>query len=154
MGSSSIQKEKRPAETQSTSISLKVKQKKKVQQFVPVDKLLDSRIDLIHEPTNSVEEFALGQVFKLVNVGANKMLTNQAILDNYDASVSCLKEYHALIKASNDSCSLPQPPTVKLNKHNINDVYDALYKVSDCHIDYYAEPSLDSRLRAYLHGDH
>ena len=52
------------------------------------------------------------------------MITNEAILDNYEASVSCLKEYYALVKASDAVCALQKSPTVKVNKHNINNVYN------------------------------
>ena len=57
------------------------------------------------------------------------MITNEAILDNYETSVSCLKEYYVSVKASDAASALPQPPTAKVNKHNINNVCNALYKV-------------------------
>ena len=57
------------------------------------------------------------------------MITNEAILDNYESSVSCLKEYYALVKASDAACALPQPLTIQVQTYNINNVYNALYKV-------------------------
>ena len=44
--------------------------------------LCDPKIDLKHEPANQMEEFALGQAFKTINVDANKMISNAAVLEN------------------------------------------------------------------------
>ena len=55
----------------------------------------------------------------------------EAILENYNSSVSCLKDYHLIFKdlnADNKKAVLPQPITVRLN--NISNVIKALFKVT------------------------
>ena len=47
------------------------------------------------------------------------MITNEALLNNYEASFSFLKEYYALVKASDVACALQQPPTVIANKQKL-----------------------------------
>ena len=47
------------------------------------------------------------------------MITNEALLNNYEASFSFLKEYYALVKASDVACALKQPPTAIANKHKL-----------------------------------
>lgn len=80
----------------------------------PIDKLLDKKINLKQNPASTIEEFVSGQVFKLVNIGANKMITNEVILDNHEASFICLKEYYALVSTNNAACALPH--FLNLNK--------------------------------------
>ena len=57
----------------------------------------------------------------------------QAILENYNSSVSCLKDYHLILKdlnADNKKAVFPQPITVQGNKHNISNAIKALFKVT------------------------
>ena len=70
---------------------------------------------------------------QIVNVGVNKMTSAQAMLENYNSGVSCLKDYHLILKdlnADNKKAVLLQPITVQLNNHNINNEIKALFKVT------------------------
>ena len=53
------------------------------------------------------------------------------IIDYCQLSVKVLKDYHKLIKTSGQKelKTLPPPPEVRLNTHNMNDVYENLYDV-------------------------
>ena len=54
-----------------------------------ISDMLDPKIDFKHKPVNPIEEFAAaGQVSKSINVGVNKMISNNAVIDNYKASIS------------------------------------------------------------------
>ena len=121
----------------SPTLNLNSSHRKKFQ-YQAVDQLLDPHINLKHVPENIMEEFAIGQSLRTVHVGANKMISNNAIIENYETSVSCLKEYHGLLvsisnkkdKQDNFSLSSLPPKTVRLNTHNINEVYTTLYKTN------------------------
>ena len=106
--------------------------KKKLQSTV--DYMLDPRIDLKYNSSHTqLEQFAIGQVLQIVSVGLNKMISAQAMLENYNSSVSCLKDYHLILKdlnADNKKAVLLQPITVQLNNHNINNEIKALFKVT------------------------
>ena len=62
------------------------------------------------------------------------MTSAQAILENYNSSISCLKDYHLILKglnADNKKAVLPQPIiTVRLNNYTINNAIKALFKVT------------------------
>ena len=74
--------------------------KKKLQSTV--DYMLDPRIDLKYNSSHTqLEQFAIGQVLQIVSVGLNKMISAQAMLENYNSSVSCLKDYHLILKDLN-----------------------------------------------------
>ena len=106
--------------------------KKKLQSTV--DYMLDPRIDLKYNSSHTqLEQFAIGQVLQIVSVGLNKMISAQAMLENYNLSVSCLKDYHLILKdlnADNKKAVFPQPITVQRNKHNISNAIKALFKVT------------------------
>ena len=60
--------------------------KKKLQPTV--DYMLNPRVDLKYNSSQTqLEQFAIGQV--LQRVGVNKMVNAQAMLENYNSSVSC-----------------------------------------------------------------
>ena len=90
--------------------------------------MLDPKIDFKHKPVNPIEEFSVGQVFKSINVRVNKMISNNAVIDNYKVSLSCCKELYDLIKSSQapGTVKLPPPRVVCLNMHNINESNEAL----------------------------
>ena len=106
--------------------------KKKLQSTV--DYMLDPRIDLKYNSSHTqLEQFAIGQVLQIVSVGLNKMISAQAMLENYNSSVSCLKDYHLILKdlnADNKKAVFPQPITVQRNNHNISNAIKALFKVT------------------------
>ena len=55
--------------------------------------------------------------------GANKYLSNDAVVENYGISLVMVKEYHNTLKSSCDLlCKLPPSPRVWLNCHDIVDV--------------------------------
>ena len=70
-------------------------------------------------------------IYKLVHQGVNKCISNATIIDYYQSSIDVVKDYHSLLKTSGNQelKSLPPPPEVRLNAHNINDVYKNLYEV-------------------------
>lgn len=97
--------------------------------------LSDPRIDFKgHSPKNANEEMALGHALKMLHVGANKMLSNKAVLENYYSSVEIKIEQYEFYKSLNQenirkgTCLLPRPVTARLNDHNINDGYEAILK--------------------------
>ena len=87
---------------------------------------MDPHVDLKHQPENVFEKYSIGQVFQSVHVGANKMIS-ATITENYKTSISCLKEYYELLKTTNgeqpEIFELQPTRIVRLNPHNINDVY-------------------------------
>ena len=99
-----------------------------------VDYMLDPCIDLKYNSSHTqLEQFAMGQVLQIVNIKVNKMISAQAMLENYNSSVCCLKQYHLILKdsnADNKKAVLPQPITVQLNNHNINNAIKVLFKVT------------------------
>ena len=114
-------------------VNLKVRDNKKKLQPT-VDYMLDPRIDLKYNSShNQLEQFAIGQVLQIVNVGVNKTICAQAMLKNYNSNVFCLKDYHLILKdlnTDNKKSVLPQPIIVRLNNHNINNAIEALFKVT------------------------
>ena len=55
--------------------------------------MIDPKIDFKgHSPSNENEELALGHTLKMIHVGANKMVSNATILENYLTSVETQKE--------------------------------------------------------------
>ena len=102
---------------------------------------LDPTIDMKREPKNELEYWALGTVFQTVQEGANKCLTNVAVVENYGTGIDMVREYHNTLKKSSDQLrKLPSPPKVRLNCHNILDVQKSLLEVfsSDLVADYIA----------------
>ena len=94
---------------------------------------MDPHVDLKYQPKNVFEKFSIGQVFKSVHACANKMISSATITENYKANISCLNEYYDLLKTTNrerpEKFELPSPITIRLNPHDIDDVYSAFYKV-------------------------
>ena len=84
---------------------------------------MDPTIDLKQNPTNDLQEWAVGTIFNTVHQGANKCLSNAAVVENYEISYEILHKYHKTIKSSHDQLrKIPPPPKVRLNCHNILDV--------------------------------
>ena len=99
-------------------VNLKVSDNKKKLQPT-VDYMLNPRIDLKYNSSQTqLEQFAIGQV--LQRVGVNKMVNAQAMLENYNSSVSCLKDYYLILKDLNDD----------IINHNFNNAVKALFKVT------------------------
>ena len=92
---------------------------------------IDPKIDLKHQPKNDLEIWALGTVYGLVHQGVNKCISNATIIHYYQSSIGVVKDYHSLLKTSTQQefKSILQPPEVRLNAHNANDVYKNLYEV-------------------------
>ena len=93
----------------------------------------ETKMDFIgHFPQNTNEEMALGQALKIIHVGANKMISSAAVLENYQATMEIKQEqwqyYHSLNASAirKGDCLLPSPIKVRLNPHNINDGYSAI----------------------------
>ena len=84
-----------------------------------------------HQPKNDLETWVPGTIYKLVHQGVSKCISNATIIDYYQSSIGLVKNYHSLLKTSGQQefKSLPQPPEVRLNAHNISDVYKNLYEV-------------------------
>ena len=102
---------------------------------------LDPIIDMKHEPKNELEYWALGTVFKTVQQGANKCLTNVAVIENYGIGIDMVREYHNILKKSSDQLrKLPPPPKVFLNCHSLLDAQKSVLEVcsSDLLTDYIA----------------
>ena len=95
---------------------------------------LNPIIDMKHEWKNELEYWVLGTVFKTVQQGANKCLTNVAFIENYGIGIDMVREYHNNLKKSGDQLrKLPPPPKVCLNCHNILDVQKSPLEVcSSC----------------------
>ena len=100
-----------------------------------VIEMVDSKIDFKgHSLSNENEELALGHTLKIIHVGANKMVSNAAILENYLSSVETQKEEFQCFQSVNMEgiCKgivlLSQPITVHLNDLNINDGFKTILK--------------------------
>ena len=46
--------------------------------------MLDPQIDIVHKPQYDLERWALGTVYKTVHQGANKCISNAAVLEFYN----------------------------------------------------------------------
>ena len=57
------------------------KPKKKLQD---IRDMLDPQIDIVHKPQYDLERWALGTVYKTVHQGANKCISNAAVLEFYN----------------------------------------------------------------------
>ena len=55
---------------------------------------MDPTIDLKQNPTNDFQKWAVGTVFKTVHQGANKCLSNAAVVENYEIGYEMVNEYH------------------------------------------------------------
>ena len=55
---------------------------------------MDPTIDLKQNPTNDFQKWAVGTVFKTVHQGANKCLSNVAVVENYEIGYEMVHEYH------------------------------------------------------------
>ena len=92
---------------------------------------VDPTIDLKQNPTNDLQKWAVGTMFKTVHQGANKCLCNAAVVENYEIVYEMVNEYHNTIKSSHDQLrKIPAPPKVRLNCHNILDVQKAVLEVN------------------------
>ena len=88
---------------------------------------IDPTIDLKQNPTNDLQKWAVGTVFKTVHQGANKCLSNAAVVENYEIGYEMVNEYHNTIKSSHDQLrKIPPPLKGCVNCHNILDVQKAI----------------------------
>ena len=88
---------------------------------------MNPTIDLKQNPTNDLQKWAVGTVFKTVHQGANKCLSNAAVVENYEIGYEMVNEYHNTIKSSYDQLrKIPPPLKGCLNCHNILDVQKAI----------------------------
>ena len=94
--------------------------------------MLDPQIDLMHKPQDDLEPWALGTAYKTVHQGANKCISNAAVLEFYNNGHGMVKDYHTVLKKSGIKAlaNLPPPPKVRLNDHNITDVQRTLLEVT------------------------
>ena len=83
--------------------------------------MLDPQIDLVHKPQDDLEWKALETVYKTVHQGANKCISNAAVLEFYNNGHGRVKDYHTVLKKSGIKAlaNLPPPPKVRLNDYNI-----------------------------------
>ena len=114
-------------------VNLKVRDNKKKLQPTVIY-MLDPCIDLKYNSSHTQsEQFAIGQVLQRVNAAVNNMISAQAMLEHYNSSVSCLKDYQLILKdlnADNKKEVFPQPITMQLNNHNINNAIKAFFRVT------------------------
>ena len=68
--------------------------------------MLDPHIDLVHKSKDDPERWALGTVYKTVHQGANKCISNAAVLEFYNNGHGMVKDYHTVLK--NQTYHLPQ----------------------------------------------
>ena len=89
---------------------------------------MNPTIDLKQNPTNDLQKWAVvGTVFKTVHQGANKCLSNAAVVENYGIGYEMVNEYHNTIRSWHDQLrKIPPPPKVCLSCHNILDVQKAI----------------------------
>ena len=93
---------------------------------------MDPTLNINSQPTNELEKWALGNMYKMVHQGAN----NVTVLEYYDRNISMVREYHNVLKNSTELSKAPEmknihpPPCVCLNNHNIVDVQKVLFEVS------------------------
>ena len=73
------------------------KPKKKLQD---IRDMLDPQIDLVHKSKDDLERWALGTVYKTVHQGANKCISNAAVLEFYNNGHGMVKDYHTVLKKS------------------------------------------------------
>ena len=94
--------------------------------------MLDPQIDLVHKPQDDLERSALGTVYKTVDQGDNKCISNAAVLEFYNNGHGMIKDYHTVLKKSgiNALANLPPPSKVRLNDHNVTDVQRTLLEVT------------------------
>ena len=105
------------------------KPKKKLQD---IRDMLDPQINLAHKPQDDLERWALGTVYKTVHQGANKCISNAAVLEFYNNGHGMVKDYHTVLKKSGIKAlaNLPPTPKVRLNDRNITDVQHVLLEVT------------------------
>ena len=129
--------EGRPSTTSSTSSSIKTASLQPKKPTFGDIRNIDPTIYLKQNPTNDLQKWAVGTVFKTVHQGANKCLSNAAVVENYEIGYEMINEYHNTIKNSHDQLrKIPLPPKVHLNCHNILDVQKVILEVnllSFCH---------------------
>ena len=63
---------------------------------------MDPTIDLKQNPINDMQKWPVGIVFKTIHQGANKYLSNAAVVENYEIGYEMVNEYHNTIKSSHD----------------------------------------------------
>ena len=73
------------------------KPKKKLQD---IRDMLDPQTNLAHKPEDDLEWWALGTVYKTVHQGANKCISNAAVLGFYIDGHGMVKDYHTVLKKS------------------------------------------------------
>ena len=123
--------EGRPSTTSSSSSSIKTASLQPKKPIFGDIKNMDPTIDLKQNPTNDLQKWAVGTVFKTVHQGANKCLSNVAVVENYEIGYEMVNEYHNTIKSSHDQHrKIPLPPKVCLNHRNILDVQKAILEVN------------------------
>ena len=94
--------------------------------------MLDPQINLAHKPQDDLERWALGTVYKTVYQGANKCISNAAVLEFYNNGHGMVKDYHTVLKKSGIKvlANLPPPMKVRLNDHNITNIQRMLLEVT------------------------
>ena len=96
---------------------------------------MDPTLNINSQPTNGLEKWALGNMYKMVHQGANKCISNVTVLEYYDTSISMVREYHNALKNFTELSKAPEMkninhhPCVGLNNHNILDVKKVLFEV-------------------------
>ena len=97
---------------------------------------MDPRLNINSQPTNGVEKWALGNMYKMVHQGANKCINNVTVLEYYDTRINIVREYHNVLKNSTELSKASEmkniysPPCVLLSNHNIVDVQKVHFEVS------------------------
>ena len=121
----------RPSTTSSSSWSIKTASLQPKKPIFGDIRNMDPTIDLKQNPTNDLQKWAVGTVFKTVYQEANESLSNTTVVENYEIGYEMVNEYHNTIKSSHDQLrKIPPPPKIRLNCHNILDVQKAILEVN------------------------
>ena len=97
---------------------------------------MDPTLNINSQPTNGLEKWALGNMYKMVHQGANKCINNVTVLEYYDTRINIVREYHNVLKNSTELSKASEmkniysPPCVLLSNHNIVDVQKVHFEVS------------------------
>ena len=112
--------------------SLKIFRNKRKKKLQDIRDMLNPQINLVHKPQDDLERWALGTVYKTVYQGANKCISNAAVLEFYNNGHGRVKYYHTVLKKSGIKAlaNLPPTPKVRLNDRNITDVQHVLLEVT------------------------
>ena len=127
--------------TTSSAASTKINHRKSdLRQLYIQDVVAPPKINFVgHVPKDENEEMALAHALRILHVGAIKMISSAAMLEQYQTAAQIKEEQFQYYKSLNQNglhkqtCFLPRPVMVSLKDHNINDGYEAIMKAYVLH---------------------